>query len=193
MIKSLFSNPMAWAVLAVAGLFFTWGIGRQVNKFFEPPKPPTERLYTVQAVTSGASIEVVGRRAQPILLKDVSAPAEGSPFAEQSRANLAKLAGARIRTETPHRGIFPIRGGEDEGQAGRLLGDAGQHEEQPDDSPGAEARGPVVCVAYAESGGCLNLGQVMDGWVSCLPSAPAEWRKQEASAKKAKIGMWGKK
>jgi hypothetical protein len=56
-----------------------------------------------------------------------------------------------------------------------------------------ESRGPILGVAYGQFGECLNLAQIMDGYASCLPSAPKEWKRQEAVAKKAKKGIWSNK
>jgi hypothetical protein len=53
-----------------------------------------------------------------------------------------------------------------------------------------ESRAPIVGVVFGETGACLNLAQVMDGWATCLPTASKDWKKQEAIAKKNKLGIW---
>jgi endonuclease YncB( thermonuclease family) len=144
-----------------------------------PPRPPVSHTYMVVSVPNGATILVnVGRgdrRTAPVTLQDIAAPVDGAD-AEASRANLERLAGKQIRVEIERRGL--LRGtAEEENEVEQLMA----------------ARKPIVGVAYGESGGCLNLSQIMEGWATCQSTAEKAWKKEEKTAKKAKAGMWGKK
>ena len=56
----------------------------------------------------------------------------------------------------------------------------------------SESRGPTLGIVYGESGACLNLSQVADGWATCQPGAPKDYIAAQTAAKKAKLGMWVK-
>jgi len=163
-------------LIAVAVISRNWSC-RQ-SRPPRPPRPPRTATYAVAEVPNGATIVVkaglLGRRTATVTLESISAPAEGDGMAEASRANLERLAGSTIRVETARNGLF-----------------RGESDEEANAEP-IEARGPLVGVVYGESGECLNLAQVRDGFATCLPDAPKEWKKQETEAKKARRGIWAK-
>jgi endonuclease YncB( thermonuclease family) len=163
--------------LVVVGLIALAVVSRNWScKPVKPPKPPRSYTFTVSSVPNGTTILAAGRRGRTttITLQDVFAPTDD--YAEASRANLERLTGKQIRVECERTGLF--RGTEDESS-----GDSGE----------LEARGPVVGVCYGESGACLQISQLLDGYVKCLPTAPALWKAEQEKAKKAKVGMWGEK
>ena len=179
---------------------------RQVRKIMEPPKPPRSESFVVADVPNGSTILVKAglrdRQTRTVTLQHISTPDAADKYFVAAVANLKKLAGDTIRVETTSRG--------------RLFGEAPDSKEQPVDATEPEAhgpntgretsdeefdamranlegRGPILGVAYGQFGACLNLAQIMDGYASCLPSAPKEWKRQEAIAKKAKRGIWSNK
>jgi hypothetical protein len=190
------------AVIAVAVAI----VARNVRIMTTPPKPPHSESFVVADVPNGSTISVkVGirdRQTRTVTLQHISTPDAGDSHFVAAVANLKKLAGDTIRVETTSRG--------------RLFGEAPDSKEQPVDATepevhgpntgremsdeefdamraNLEGRGPILGVAYGQFGACLNLAQIMDGYASCLPSAPKEWKRQEAIAKKAKRGIWSNK
>lgn len=55
------------------------------------------------------------------------------------------------------------------------------------------SRGPLIGVVFGAGGQNLNLEQVKAGLADCRDAAPTEWKAAEKTAKKNKLGMWGKK
>lgn len=178
------------AVLAlIAGIAFcAWRTTKIL--FPPPPKPPHSWSFAVESVPNGSTIMVKSglreRKTATISLADIAAPPTSDDLAEASRANLERLAGTRIRVETPRGRLF--------GAVQPEVDDAYEGLRQQDDSPEAtaeepgivESRATMVGVVFGETGACLNLAQIMDGLATCLPSAPKEWKQQEALAKKTK-------
>jgi hypothetical protein len=138
-----------------------------------PPRPPRIEEFDVLGVVNGATITVDSRRHDTVQLADVAAPAEGEPGFAESRDNLAKIAGQRIRVEV-HGRLRAAVTDEDTG----LTANGYQ--------PLAGRPHVVVGVVYGESGLLLNLSQAAGAFIRCLPSAPAEWKAAEAAARKAK-------
>jgi endonuclease YncB( thermonuclease family) len=72
------------------------------------PRPPRSWSFEVDSVENGATIIVKTglreRRTAAVTLADIVAPADGQPLAEQSRANLQRLAGRTVRVE--HDGLL---------------------------------------------------------------------------------------
>jgi endonuclease YncB( thermonuclease family) len=152
------------------------------------PRPPHVTTESVVSVTNGVTLSckagLRGRRTHTVTLIDVAAPESGSVLAEQSRANLEKIAGKTIRVETNRTGIF-------RSEAQPSLP---QQEEEStmtvEASEEVEALGPVTGVVYGETGSCLQVEQLYAGMVKCLPSASKEWKRVEATAKRQKLGVW---
>ena len=121
-----------------------------------------------------------------ITLANVAAPTSPT-LAEQSRANLERLAGKTIRIE--HHGLLRATG-----ETQSTPGDACQrrldNEEAKATAEAPEARGPIVGTVYGEAGGCLQVEQLMAGMVKATDGASAEWRRVEATARKKKLGLW---
>ena len=73
------------------------------------PRPPRSWSFEVDSVENGARIIVKTglrqRRTTAVMLANIVAPADGQPLAEQSRANLQRLAGERIRVEAARGGL----------------------------------------------------------------------------------------
>ena len=73
------------------------------------PRPPRSWSFEVDSVENGATIIVKTglreRRTAAVTLANIVAPADGQPLAEQSRANLQRLAGERIRVEAARGGL----------------------------------------------------------------------------------------
>src|SRR3990167_6756170 len=159
-----------------------------------PPKPPKSITMTVLSVPTGASIEAAtGRQNRykhptTVTLKGVAAPVDG-PLAEQSRVNLERMAGKTIRVEMERHGLFSsdahtsLRRQEDAVGGATAEAPPGAQDEADE---GVQARGPLVCVDYGESGLCLNTEQLAMGMAKLLPDGPKEWRRFEAGAKKQK-------
>lgn len=187
---------LSWlAIIAAVCILGLAIIMRNIRKILEPPRPPHSASYVVASVPNGASIIVNGglrgRRVFRITLADIAAPVDGA-LAEQSRANLEHLAGSHIRVETPRQRLL---------QSIDLITEEAHdslRRQEESDSPEAtaeppglvESRAPIVGVVFGESGSCLNLAQVADGWATCLPSASKEWKREEAKAKKSGKGLW---
>jgi len=178
------------AVVAVA----LWGFSCQCRKILNPPKPrpPRTNSYTVVSVLTGATIEVAtglrDRRTVTVTLLGIAAPIDG-PLAEQSRANLQRLAGATIRVETDRHGLLRA----DPYDSQRRLDENGEATAEspvePEPDPVA-SRWPVVGVVFGESGACLNVEQLASGMAKALDGTPKEWRKIEDAARKQRIGIW---
>jgi hypothetical protein len=194
-------NRRAFVSLYVIGafvllaLFFVWGIARNWScRPNRQPRPPVSRVYEVVTVLSGAQIEVQygrkDRRKTTVTLADIDA----SKWPEEAQKHLASICGPTIRVETPRHGL--LRGTPDDADSSRQEGD-GNGELLPDDDQGGSdtiaARGPIVGLVYGQSGACLNIAQVADGFAVCGPEAPKAWKKQESSARKSKAGMWRSK
>jgi hypothetical protein len=165
------------AAVVVVCLCATCGILRNWNKIIHhkpprPPRPPRVEEFDVLGVVNGATLTVDSRRHDTVQLADVSAPAEGEPGFAESRDNLAKIAGKRIRVEVRGR-LHRALPGAPEGTLGKV-----------------DSRQPqiVVGVVYGESRQCLNLSQAAGAFVHCLPTAPAEWKVAEAAARTKKPG-----
>jgi len=154
-----------------------------------PPRPPASWSFAVVSVPNGASIVVKtglrDRRTATITLADVAAPPDGDQYAEPSRANLERLAGTRIRVEAPRGRLFGA-----DSQSPEADGEQQTELSRTDDTQPPESRCPMIGVVYGESGWCLQLGQLRDGMVRCGPSAPKQYKREEAIAKSEKLGLW---
>jgi endonuclease YncB( thermonuclease family) len=178
-LKPALSSPLFWLVLIVFAVAFHFGRSCRPPR---PPRPPRETSFEVVDAVNGAALTckagLAGRREITVSLESIQAPADGQPFAGESKANLQKLAGKQIRVET---------------QRGRLFGEPNSEEQSEDTQGTVEARGPIVGTIYGESGVCLNLAQVAFGWATCTDAAPKSWKQAETSAKKARVGIWKEK
>ena len=140
------------------------------------PRPPKPVEYTVIKALNGASIECKrGKlRGRVIYLQDVAAPMEGQDCFEESRDNLAKLAGDTIRVERERKRIL-------------LKGESQQTVE-------AEARPPIEGVVYGASNICLQEAQLTNGLVELTSDdVPDSWQAAEKFAQKKMLGIWATK
>lgn len=161
-----------WLLIVIAGIAFYFGCqqgggcGCGCRRQPRPPKPPREWTLTVESVPTGASIVVKTglreRKTATISLAYVSAPAAGEPFAEESRANLERLAGKRVR-------IVAVK---------------------PVVAAVVEARLPACGIVYGESGALLAVAQLEAGWAKCENGAPQLYCDAQNAARKAKKGQW---
>jgi len=166
------------AAMVLVGLICLAVISRNWScRQHRPPRPPQSRQYVVQEVPNGGTLLVKAglreRRTVTIVLADIAAPPIDGPLGEAARTNLERYSGKTIRVEFERRRLLAVADGEEEPTA-------------------VEDRGPIVAIVYGESGCCLNLEQIMDGMATCLPSAPKEWKREEAIARKKKLGLWQK-
>jgi len=185
------NKTIALALVAAIALSI-WGTTCQCRRILNPPEPRPPKIFkiTVSAVPTGASIEMklgpLGRRNTVIMLDGISAPISGS-LAEQSRANLERMAGKLCRVETERHGLFKSAEFDENKEAIAP-------EEPPllEADAAAEIYGlkPIVGVVFGESGLCLNTEQLAAGMAKLLPDGPKEWKTFEAKAQKQKLGVW---
>ena len=162
------------------------------------PRIKTFRVAVV-GVPTGASVETAygrkERRKTTVTLDGIAAPVDG-PLAEQSRANLERMAGKVVRVETERRGLFSSDAHDGQRRldetVGEVTAEASPEQSQDEADGGVESRGPAVGVVYGESGQCLNTEQLAAGMAKLLPDGPKEWKVFETKARKSKLGVWQK-
>ena len=183
-----------WAALIVVGLIALAVISRNWSCRAAPkPRPPAFFDYTVDSVPNGATIIVkaglLERRTATVSLIDVAAPPEG-PLAEQSRANLERLAGKQIRVQVER---WRLRSEEAEAN-GATDEAAGEVVDEEGGSDGDKLEGwrDRTSIVYGSSGLLLNTEQIRLGYASNTGTRK-EWKAAEAEARKAKRGMWAEK
>lgn len=168
----ILAGLVAASLIALAVVSRNWSCRQH-----RPPRPPQSRQYVVDSVPNGGTLLVKTglreRRTATVMLANIAAPPIDAAAGEAARANLERYAGKTIRVEFERRRLLATADGEEEATA-------------------VEDRGPIVAVVYGESGCCLNLEQIMDGMAKCLPAAPKEWKREEATARKKKLGLWQK-
>jgi hypothetical protein len=156
---------LAVCLIAIAVIARNWSC-----RHHRDPRPPKAETVLVDSVPSGNTItgHLSGRRAREttVTLQWLAVP---ESVAIEATTNLAKLTGTKIRVEYARR--------------------MGSEEE----ATGVYARGPIIGIAYGESGVPLNLSQLADGWADVQPGAPPEFVKARDQAKKLHVGMWRRK
>jgi endonuclease YncB( thermonuclease family) len=163
----------------------------------KPPRPITylTESFEVSSVVNGCTIKakggIRGNRIYNIRLADISCPADGQPFANESRQNLETLCGKSGTVKYERHGLFRAdrtwEGEVDESGGPRPLTDA------EFEAMKAELRGDLTGVVYSESGECLNTKQLYAGLAECLPDAEEGCVSAQNQAKKNKAGIWGVK
>lgn len=176
-------NPMVALGLVAVCLIALAIVARNWScKQHKEPRVHTNE-YKVASVTSGVSLEVrigiAGRLTKPLLLDGVIVPGNDM-LAASSANNLEKLAGARVRVETPA-GIF-------------RLGNEEQGEQSEQTFEGELVEAPTLHgKVFGERGCCLQIEQLRAGLAETLGKVPAEYAAAQKEAKKAKRGMWSTK
>jgi endonuclease YncB( thermonuclease family) len=195
MLAGLYAKLGIAAVVGVICLICLAIIAR--NWSCRQPKPPRERSATYEVVScpTGASVEVrVGRRRTAVVaLDNIAAPAAGEPLADESRANLAVLAGTQIRVEWTRHGIF--RGASvEQPPAAPPSADVSGDRDTGETAADFEARPPDSGVVYGSSGACCQQEQLAAGYAKLIDvtTAPKAWKTAETTARKAALGVWGK-
>jgi endonuclease YncB( thermonuclease family) len=157
--------PIAWLCLLILAIGFYYGYGcRPVP----PPEPPRIVEYDVAAVVDGShlllSYGLAGRRQAGVTLLGIESPESVAAAAE---SNLEALAGERVGVEVD-----------------RLIGD-----EQTEGGTAIRPP-PSSAIVHAMTGQVLQEAQIEAGMARCVGQVPKSWTKAEASAKKAKRGLW---
>jgi endonuclease YncB( thermonuclease family) len=202
----------AWMILIAIGfgVWLGWGgcTGCSCRRP-RPPRPPKEWQCDVVSVPTGASIEVtaglLGRKTHTIALAYIAAPT-AQPWADDSAASLADLAGKTIRvvevnagkqydsyygwTQAHLKHCKECKWNWFEGAYEHHCPESAAMEDVYSEPP--EARVPVVGICYGESGAELGLAQVEAGLAKCQSGAPQSYCDSQNAARKAKRGQWGK-
>ena len=183
--SSLFGlRGMAYAALVVVGLLALAVIARNWSCRHE--RPPRVRTFTadVDSVPNGASIVIKTgwrqRRTAAVALVDLAAPSEGDSLADDSRTNLARLAGSRIRIESS-----------------RAMREGSPEPSECDSAVDPEGMAldlglsalDFQGVVYGESGENLCLAQLRAG-LARNQGQRAEWIAAAKAAQEARQGIW---
>jgi hypothetical protein len=189
----------------------------RIAHYWHPKPDPRIRIdeYTVVGATSGVTLQVrggvLGRKTKDLILDGVIAPSK-EPWNTESKVNLAKMAGTKVRVESKA-GLFRssdgsmdelVREGEViascpscKGQelecqsckgSGLVIGEEGQiYKNLPEEIYEAKT---IHGKVFGESGCCLQLVQLQVGLAETIGKVPAEYAAAQKEAKKVKQGMW---